>query len=175
MRWLLIATAMLAPSAARAEVVSSGSNGFHLRHEVPLAASDSDAWAAFARIGDWWSKSHTYSGDARNLSLALSPGGCFCERIPAGGGIEHMRVAYVDPGKRAVLTGSLGPLLFEATSGVMDVRLESEGTGSKLTVDYKVAGFAAGGGDKLAPIVDQVLGEQLKRLRAFAASGPATR
>ena len=36
-----------------------------------------------------------------------------------------MRVTYVDPGKRIVLTGSLGPLLYEATAGVMDVQFEA--------------------------------------------------
>ena len=34
--------------------------------------------------------------------------------------------------------------------------------------------FANGGAEKLAPLVDQVLGEQVKRLRAFATSRPRT-
>ena len=50
---------------------------------------------------------------AANLSLDAAPGGCFCERLPNGGGVEHMRVTYVEPGKRIVLTGSLGPLLYK--------------------------------------------------------------
>ena len=58
--------------------------------------------------------------------MSLSPGGCFCERLPNGGGIEHMRVAFVDPGKRLVLTGSLGPLLYQATAGVMDVQVRTD-------------------------------------------------
>jgi len=102
------------------------------------------------------------------------PGGCFCERFPKGGGIEHMRVTYVDPGKRVLLTGALGPLLFEATAGVMDVQVKSSAGGSQLTLDYRAAGFAKGGAEKLAPLVDQVLSEQLKRYRTFAASRPRT-
>ena len=35
-----------------------------------------------------------------------------------------MRVTYVDPGKRIVLTGALGPLLYEATTGVMDIQVK---------------------------------------------------
>ena len=35
---------------------------------------------AFARVGEWWGKDHTYSGDSANLSLSLTPGGCWCER-----------------------------------------------------------------------------------------------
>lgn len=175
MKRILAAIVAVVAVPAQAEVVASSGNGFHIRHEVPLAAADADAWATFGRIGEWWAGSHTYSGDSKNLSLSLVPGGCFCERIPAGGGIEHLRVAYVDPGKRAVLTGALGPLLYEAASGVMDVKIESSGAVSRLTLDYKAAGFATGGADKFAPIVDQVLGEQVKRLRTAAAASARKR
>lgn len=165
MRGILAAALMLVPGAAAAEVVSAGPHGFHIRHTVQLVVPQPDAFAAFGNIGSWWSGEHTYSGDASNLSLQLRPGGCFCERLPGGGGIEHMRVAYVAPGERVVLTGSLGPLLFEATTGVMDVQVERIAGGSRLTMDYKVAGFAEGGAETLAPIVDQVLAAQMKRLR----------
>ncbi len=37
-------------------------------------------------------------------------------------------------------------------------------------MDYNVAGFADGGADKLAPVVDGVLGAQFKRYREFARS-----
>ena len=63
------------------------------------------------------SRSTPISGNSANLSLALTPGGCFCERFPKGGGIEHMRVTYVDPGKRVVLTGALGPLALRSDDG----------------------------------------------------------
>ena len=168
MRAILAAALMLVPGAAAAEVVSAGPHGFHIRHTVQLVVPQPDAFAAFGNISSWWSGDHTYSGDASNLSLQLRPGGCFCERLPGGGGIEHMRVAYVAPGERVVLTGSLGPLLFEATTGVMDVQVERIAGGSRLTMDYKVAGFAEGGAEKFAPIVDQVLAEQMKRYRESA-------
>ena len=168
MRAILAAALILAPGAAAAEVVSAGPHGFHIRHSVQLVVPQPDAFAAFGNIASWWSDGHTYSGDAANLSLQLRPGGCFCERLPDGGGIEHLRVAYVAPGERVVLTGSLGPLLFEATNGVMDVQVERIAGGSRLTMEYKVSGFAEGGAEKLAPIVDQVLGEQMKRYRESA-------
>lgn len=175
MRHGFAAALALLGTPAAAEVVESTSHGFHVRHQVPLAVGDADAWNAFARIGQWWGKDHTYSGDSGNLSLSLSRGGCWCERLPAGGGIEHMRVTYVDPGKRVLMTGSLGPLLFEATSGAMDVRIEASGNASNLTLDYKVAGFATGGAEKYAPVVDKVIGDQLKRFRSFAAQAARTR
>ena len=162
----LIVLSMLA-SPATADVVSAGPNGFHVRHSVQMVVPTDKAYAGFGQVATWWNKDHTYSGDSTNMSLALSPGGCFCERLPNGGGIEHMRVAYIDPGKRVVFTGSLGPLLYQATAGVMDLRFERSGGGSKVTMDYTGGGFANGGAEKLAPLVDGVLGEQFKRYREY--------
>lgn len=172
MRWIAAALIALVPAAAGAEVISANANGFHLRHEIQLVTPPARAFDSFRQIGSWWDKGHTYSGDSANLSLALSPGGCFCERLPGGGGIEHMRVANVDPGKRIVLTGSLGPLLYQATAGVMDVTFERIAGGARVTLDYRVAGFAEGGADKLAPLVDGVLAEQMARYRRFARAQP---
>ncbi len=70
------------------------------------------------------------------------------------------------------MTGSLGPLLYEATAGVMDVRVERIAGGSRVTMDYKAAGFATGNAQTLAPLVDSVLGDQMRRFRAFAAGRP---
>ena len=170
----LAAFALLVASPAAAEVVGASNNGFEVRQTINLVVPANIAFQSFADLPRWWDPEHTYSGKSSNLSLNLSPGGCFCERFPDGGGIEHLRVTYVEPGKRVVLTGALGPLLYEATTGVMDVQVKSAAGGSQLTLDYRVAGFAAGGGDKLAPGVDQVLGEQMKRLRAYAAARPRT-
>lgn len=170
---LIIALGLLAASApAAAEVIGASANGFEVRQVVPLVVKPEVAFQAFASLPAWWDPQHTYSGKADNLSLVLTPGGCFCERFPKGGGIEHMRVTYVDPGKRIVLTGALGPLLYEATAGVLDVQVKSTAGGSQLTLDYKAAGFANGGADKLAPIVDQVLAEQLRRYRRYATARP---
>ena len=163
--------AMLA-SPASAEVVAASAHGFEVRHVVQTVIPAPAAFAAFGQLPSWWDKDHSYSGDAANLSLSMTPGGCFCEKLPDGGGIEHMRVAYVVPGERLVLTGSLGPLLYEATAGVMDVKFERVAGGSRLTLNYRVAGFANGGGEKMAPLVDQVLGQQMAHFRKFAAARP---
>jgi uncharacterized protein YndB with AHSA1/START domain len=170
---LLIGLGALASPAA-AEVVSASSNGFEVRQTVPLVVKPEVAFQAFANLPAWWNPQHTYGGKSENLSFALSPGGCFCERLPGGGGVEHMRVTYVDPGKRILLTGSLGPLLYQATTGVMDVQIKSTAGGSVLTLDYRAAGFFNGGADKLAPAVDQVLADQVRRYRAYATARPRT-
>lgn len=172
----LIALGFLGLAApAAADVVSVSPNGFEVREQVNLVIKPDAALAAFANIRGWWDSEHTYSGDSANLSLAPTPGGCFCERFPKGGGIEHMRVTYVDPGKRILLTGSLGPLLYEATSGVMDVQVKSIAGGAQLTLDYRASGFFNGGAEKLAPVVDDVLARQLKRFRSFVTNPPVPR
>ena len=175
MKWAVALIMMAAPAAAQAEVVGGSSNGFEIRHVVQIVMPTERTFDAFTRISQWWNKGHTYSGDSANLSLSATPGGCFCERMPNGGGIEHLRVTYVVPGEQLVLTGSLGPLLYEATSGVMHIQVERIAGGSRLTLNYKVAGFANGGADKLAPAVDQVIGDQVARFRKFAAAMPQTR
>jgi hypothetical protein len=174
MKHVLFLALIASASPAAAEVVSASSNGFEVRQTVNLVVPPADAFDAFRNIGAWWDPEHTYSGDAANLSLALVPGGCFCERLPKGGGVEHMRMAYIEPGKHVVLTGALGPLLYEAVTGVMDVQVKTIAGGAQLTLDYKAAGFAKGGADKLAAAVDSVLAAQMKRYRAYATSRPGS-
>ena len=172
MRLPLFALVLLAAAPASAEVVSAGPNGFEVQQVVNLVVPQPSAYAAFGQVGLWWSKDHTYSGDAARMSLQLRPGGCFCEPLEGGGGVEHMRVTYLKPGEQIVLTGSLGPLLYQATAGVMVVSFERIAGGTRVTMNYKAAGFAKGNGDQLAAGVDAVLAEQIKRYRAYAAKAP---
>lgn len=166
----LVPLAVAAPVSA--EVLNASDHGFEIQHSVNLVVPQPQALAAFGRVGQWWGKDHTYSGNSARLSLQMRPGGCFCETLDGGGGIEHMRVTYVQPGERMVLTGSLGPLLYEATSGVMDVKVERIAGGSRVTMNYRAAGFAKGGAAAMAPLVDRVLGDQMKRFRTYAAAEP---
>jgi len=175
MRVLFLGLTALIASPAAAEVVSAEPHGFEIQHVVNLVMPQPKAFAAFGQVGQWWSKDHTYSGDAARMSLQLRPGGCLCETFEDGGGIEHLRVTYLKPGEQVVLTGSLGPLLYQATAGVMDVKFERIAGGSRVTMNYRAAGFASGGAEKLAPLVDQVLGEQMKRFRVYAAAGAPKR
>lgn len=170
MRFLLALAAVLNSSPAAAEVKGSSEHGFVIEHRATLVVPPEVAFRSIGNVRSWWSPDHTYSGSASNLSLELRPGGCFCERLEGGGGVEHLRVSYLEPGKRVVLTGALGPLLNEGVTGVMDLQVERTAGGSVLKMSYKAAGFANGGAAQLAPVVDKVLGEQMKRLRAFATS-----
>jgi hypothetical protein len=169
---LIVLSLIAAPASA--EIISADDDGFEIKHSVNLVIAQTEAFGAFGRVGKWWSNEHTYSGDAARLSLQLRAGGCFCETLDGGGGVEHMHVTVIQPGERIVLTGSLGPLLYEATSGVMDVKVERIAGGSRVTMNYRAAGFAKGGAAGMAPLVDQVLGEQMKRFRVYAATVPKT-
>jgi uncharacterized protein YndB with AHSA1/START domain len=174
MRFIALSLALIAAPAS-ATVVGADSHGFELRHTIDVPLAPAQALAAFGKVGSWWSKDHSYSGDASRLSLELRPGGCWCEALEGGGGVEHMRVAMVQPGERIVLTGGLGPLLFEATSGVMAVRAIKTPTGSQLVINYRAAGFARANGTEMALGVDKVLREQVERLRVFASQAPGKR
>lgn len=168
------AIALLLASPAAAEVVHADGHGFNVTESVQVKLPPPEALAAFTRVSGWWMADHTYSGNAANLSLDARPGGCLCERFPAGGGIEHMRVTYVEPGKILILTGAMGPLLHEAVNGVMIVHVEPAAGGSSLTIDYRASGFASGGGEKFASAVDRMLGDTINSYRAYA-NGVASR
>jgi hypothetical protein len=175
MRLMLLGLSALIVTPASAEVLSADPHGFEISQSVNLVIPQPKAFVAFGQVGQWWNKEHTYSGDSLRMVLQMRPGGCLCESFADGGGIEHMRVTYVQPGEQIVLTGSLGPLLYQATTGVMDVKVERIAGGSRVTMNYRVAGFAKGNGLELAPQVDQMLGDQMKRFRVYAAGGAPKR
>src|SRR5437868_499959 len=96
-RRLIVVAALLTigASSGRAQVASSG---FLVRHDLEISASPPKVYEALiGQIGLWWNPQHTYSGDSKNLSIDARPGGCFCERLPHGGGVEHLRVIYLAP------------------------------------------------------------------------------
>jgi uncharacterized protein YndB with AHSA1/START domain len=163
---------LLLPVASRAEVLDKAPNGFQLKTVVAVAAPPAQVYDALVRsVGQWWDAAHTFSGDARNLSLAAEPGGCFCEKLPDGGGVRHLTVVYVAPGQKLVLTGGLGPLQGMGVSGNLSFALAKAETGTQLTMQYNVGGYLPGGLQALAEPVDQVLGIQVRRLKSFAETG----
>jgi hypothetical protein len=168
MRSVLIAATMLgiASAPAAAEVKSVTPAGFETENKAVVAATPAKAWAMLGQPGQWWNKEHTYSGDASNMTLRLRAGGCFCERVPAGGGtIEHARIVYAQPGVTLRLQGGLGPLQAEAAIGTLTWTLKAVPGGTEVTQTYVVGGYVRGGADRLAPLVDKVLAEQLAGLQ----------
>jgi uncharacterized protein YndB with AHSA1/START domain len=160
---LLIAAAL----PAQAEVKSVSDGGFESVNVTRINASPAKLFATLGQPGRWWSSDHTYSGDARNMTMRLVPGGCFCEVIPKDRSVvEHMRVVFVQPGKMLRLSGGLGPLQGEGVAGALTWTIKAVDGGSEITQTYVVGGYIRGGTKAFAPIVDRVLAEQLSRLKA---------
>ncbi|MFO1402526.1 MAG: SRPBCC family protein [Steroidobacteraceae bacterium] len=151
---------------ASGRVLEATATGFRLQHEVEVGAAQATAWRTLLDVGAWWNPAHTYSGAARNLHLDARPGGCFCERLPHGGGVEHLRVVFVAPPSTLRLGGALGPLQGSGLSGSLTFALAARPDGgTRIRMDYVVGGYLPGGFESMAPAVDAVLGEQLERLR----------
>ena len=112
-----MAASVVLAGGARAEVVDATPAGFQVKETAEIAAPAAKVWAALGQVGGWWNSAHSWSHDAKNLTLELKPGGCWCEALPDGGGARHMAVIFVAPGKTAILDGTLGPLMFSGATG----------------------------------------------------------
>jgi uncharacterized protein YndB with AHSA1/START domain len=158
-------------AAARAEVVDAQSGGFEVKQTVEIAAPAAKVWTAFGQLGDWWNGAHSWSQNAKNLSLELKPGGCLCETLPNGGWVRHLAVVFIAPGKSAVMEGTLGPLLFSGGDGHLVWSLKETDGHTTLTQTYVVGGYFPGGFDKIAPAVDGVMTDQIVRLKHYVETG----
>ena len=165
---LTVLLCALLPFAAAAGVVDSGPNGFVVKTTVTINAAPQDVYRRIIHnVGEWWDPVHTFSGDARNLSIEEKPMGCFCEKLPDQGAVRHMEVVNYAPGKTLVMTGALGPLQSMAANGNMTIRISPAEAGSKVEVTYAVTGYLAGGMNALATPVDGVVAEQFSRLKTY--------
>ena len=163
----LFAAALL-PCLSRADVADSSNSGFTLKIAVNIQAPPAEVFRKFVQnVGDWWNSSHTWSGDAHNLSIDARPMGCFCEKLPNGGGVRHMEVVYTAPGKSLVMRGELGPMQVMGAAGSMQVQFNAVEGGTKLVLGYAVTGYMQGGLNLLAPKVDEILQEQIARFKDF--------
>lgn len=160
-------------AAIPARAVDVTPSGFLVRYELAIAAPAAKVFDALLDVGSWWSEKHTYSGDSRNLSIDARPGGCFCEKLPKGG-VEHMRVVFLQANEALRLRGALGPLQASGVAGAMTWRLSPAAGGTKLELTYSVGGFMAGGFEKMAPAVEAVLKEQADRLKRYVETGAPT-
>jgi uncharacterized protein YndB with AHSA1/START domain len=160
----------LAATPASAEVKSANETGFELSYEVMVAKSPEQVWAEIRSPARWWSKDHTYSGDAANLWMDAQAGGCFCEKLADKGSVEHARVIFAQPGKTLRLQGAFGPLQAHPVIGIMTFELKpADGGGTAISVSYVLGGRIGmdGGSGAIAPMVDKVLGEQVAGLKAL--------
>ena len=168
MKTALVLGLLLGAASAHAELSQVGEGGFTTTHSTEVAAAPDMAWLQLTdHISEWWNADHSWSGDADNLYVEARAGGCFCERLPDGGWVEHLRLIYLAPGAEMRFDGALGPLVQMGLRGTMIWRIEAaEGSGSRITFTYIVHGFLPDGFGAIAPAVDGVIGEQLERLAA---------
>ncbi|WP_082703669.1 hypothetical protein [Novosphingobium sp. Fuku2-ISO-50] len=159
---------------AHADVIAQSPQGFVSRNVVVVGASPAVVWKRLVAPAAWWSSDHTFSGDAANLSLDPVAGGCFCERLPAEevatakgakpaarGGVEHMRVVFVDRTKALRLVGALGPLQSEAVNATLTVTITPVEGGTRVIFEYVVGGYMRYPAEKIVPAVDAMLGKAL--------------
>jgi hypothetical protein len=166
---LTLAAAMLS-GAARAEVIDKSAVGFEVNNIATISASPAKVYTALLTPSAWWSSKHSFSGDAKNLSIDLAKG-CFCEKLPHGYA-RHMTVIFADEGKALRLSGGLGPMQFTGASGVLAFTLRENEGKTYLTAIYDVGGYARGGlAENFATPVDKVLGEQVERLKKYVETG----
>lgn len=174
MRYRLLVLAAFALSVpAHAELIVKSDTGFVTRTTATVVTSPAETWDVLVAPARWWNKAHTWSGDAANLTLDPSAGGCFCEALPAagsglGGSVEHMRVIHSSPGKVLRLSGALGPLQSEGLQGTLTITFKPVEAGTRIMFEYVVGGYMRFKTDEIAPAVDGVMREQLGRLAALA-------
>ncbi len=166
----LAGLALASGTAAQAEVQQFGANAFVTRDAVTVDAPPRAVWLALSQPADWWSDSHSWSGDAANMTLMPQAGGCFCETIPAvedgdtvglAGSAQHMMVINAVPDKVLRMRGGLGPLQSEPADGVLTITLSPVADGTRIVFEYVVAGTTRFKTPVIAQAVDAVMTEQL--------------
>ena len=156
---------------AQAEVVQSSADGFVVRSEVSVPLHHTQVWDPLVDPAKWWNGDHSWSADAANFSLDARAGGCFCEALPDGGSVEHMRVIMSQPGKMLRLSGALGPLQGEALDGTLTIEIERQDRNNRIVFTYVVGGYSRIPLESVAPAVDGVIQEQANRLAALLFMG----
>lgn len=158
---------------AMADVVKAESSGFVVEKTVTIDAAPDAVWETLRAPQRWWSKEHTWSGDSANLYIDSQATGCFCEKLPGRGSVQHARLVFVDKGKLLRMEGAFGPLQGEAIVATLTFELSPEGDkATKVKMTYVAGGYSPTGFDKLAPAVDSVMSAQLDGLKAAAESPP---
>jgi hypothetical protein len=170
----VIAFAPAVGERAAAEPVSVTGNGFEVRETAHTAAAPDKVYAEMLVPARWWSSDHTFSGSAANLVLDARAGGCWCETLPNGGSVEHLRVIFVAPGKMLRMRGALGPFQGLTVDGVMTWSVKSAADGgTDVNFTYAIAGFVKDGFDELSKAADHVLGVQIQSLKKLMDGAPA--
>lgn len=163
---LAVVLALMA-SIAQAKVSSESTEHFIVNHQLVSSKSLAEVYGQFIAVDKWWEADHSFSGKADNLYFDFNSHRCFCEKLNKGGFVRHLAVVYVEPHKKVVFSGGLGPLLDQAVNGKMIWTFNQTEQGVEVKLEYRVYGMIVGGMGEWPKAVDFVLGTQMKRLKAL--------
>jgi hypothetical protein len=132
---LFCAATFVMPALAHAATSEVSPASFLVVLQQEVHARPDDVFSDIGKVEKWWNKDHSYSHDTANLSLQLTPGGCFCERWD-GNAIVHATVIAVRKDTQVRLQGGLGPLQDLAVTGILTFTMAPRGEGN---VDRSIA------------------------------------
>lgn len=161
--FLIVATLLLSQNLVIAEVVASSDTHYVLRHKQESVLPAEDLWQRLIKPESWWHPDHTYSGDAKNLSLELGAGGLWREDWSEGS-VVHGRVMLVQSGKVLRMEAPFGPLQGVGAYVVWTITVKPDEGGSVVVFEETAIGPQGTGLDKLAPAVNGVKSQALQRL-----------
>ena len=152
-----------------AKLAEKSPAGFQIQITRKLDCDSKEAYKRFVDdFSKWYDASHSYSQEAKNLSIDLQRH-CMLEVLPDGGFVRHMDVVFHQPGKTLRMTGGLGPLQGMGVSGALTYSFINDGSGSKLNVVYNVAGAEFLKLDRIADPVKEVLSMQMDRFQKYCS------
>lgn len=160
---LLAISAITYTKIANAEVTAVNKSHFTLKLVAQSPYSSEQVWKKLLKPERWWQSSHTYSGDAGNLTIEAKAGGYWREDWE-GGSVLHGTILNIQENKLLRLSAPFGPLQELAVETVWTITLTPTDTGTKITFDFIANGNQESGLDNLASAVNYVKGEALKNL-----------
>ena len=164
---------MLQIAMAHAAVVETGAAGFAVEEKAHVAATPDKVYAALIQPQNWWNSQHTFSQNAKNLSLDAKAGGCLCEALPNGGSVSHLTVLYAAPGAALRFQGAMGPFQGQGLASTLTFTLTAKDGGTDILLENNVGGFMKGGFGQWPQRADMMLTDLVARLKSFAESGAA--
>ncbi|SET57511.1 SRPBCC family protein [Thalassotalea agarivorans] len=169
------ALAQLLFNSALADVTYVKDNGFESVNKVRIMATPEVIYKTLtSQVHLWWNSDHTWSGDANNMSIDATAGGCFCEKLVGGGSVKHLEVVFAQPPLTLRMSGALGPLQQFAIAGAQTWEIKAiDKESSELILTYRVTGTLEKGLSDWAAPVDFVHNEQLQRLKRLLETGSA--
>jgi uncharacterized protein YndB with AHSA1/START domain len=160
--------------SAHAAVLDVNEQGFAVEETAQIAAPPDKVYASLIHPEKWWNSQHTFSQDARNLTLDPHAGGCLCETLASGGSVKHLEVVYADPARTTIrFRGAMGPLQAQGVEGALTIALVTKDGGTALTLDNNYGGYFKGGFTKIAPAADGMLTDLVAHVKFYAENGKA--